>query len=115
MSLLDLLAVDERAHGQVLGVDVRGVDHDGAERAEAVLALDPQHRAAVGVAEVVDAPVVGDGVSGHVIERVLDGRLRAAPADDDGDLALVVEATGSRAGARRRRRGADRELGGFRK
>ena len=61
--LLDELAVDEGAQPRSSGSTSRGVDERGPERAEAVLALDAQHRAAVGVAEVVDAEVVGDRVA----------------------------------------------------
>ena len=70
VALLDLLAVDEGADGEVVGIELGGVDQAGTERAEPVLALDPQHRAAVDVAEVVDAEVVGDGVAGDVVERL---------------------------------------------
>ena len=99
MALLDHLAVDEGAQGQVVGVDVGDVDRRGPERAEAVLALDPEHRAAVDVAEVVDAEVVGDGQRGDVVEGVLDRDAERAPADDERDLALVVEeAAAARAG-----------------
>ena len=91
VALLHELAVHVRANGQVVGIDVVGVDEGGPERAEAILSLDAQHRAPVGVAEVVDAPVVGDGVTGDVAESVADRRPEAALADDDRDLALVVE------------------------
>ena len=111
VGLLDELAVDVGPQPQVVGVDVLGVDEHRAQRAEPVLALDAQHRPAVGVAEVVDAPVVGDGVAADVAQRVRDGGPQAALADDDGQLALVVQVAaaarachGRAVGAHRRRR-----------
>ena len=71
VALLDELAVHVGADGQVVGIDLVGVDENGPEGAEAVLALDPEHRAAVGVPEVVHAPVVRDRVPAHVAKRVL--------------------------------------------
>ena len=91
MALLDLLAVDERPERQILGVDVGGVDHNRAERAEPVLALDAEHRAAVGVAEVVDAPVIGDRIAADVVERLVEGHPVTRSPDHDRDLTLVVE------------------------
>ena len=63
----------------------------GPDRAEPVLALHAQHRAAVGVAEVVHAEVVRRRVPGDVVERVLDRHALHPPADHHGDLALVVQ------------------------
>ena len=63
----------------------------GAEREEAVLSLDPQHRAAVGVAEVVHPDVVRARVAGDVVEHLVDRDALHPPADDDRELALVVE------------------------
>jgi len=78
------------ADHEVVRIDVGGVDQTGAERAEALLPLDAAHRAAVGVPEVVDAPVVGDRVAGHVRQRVLERDVLATPPDDRRQLALVV-------------------------
>ena len=97
---LDELAVPERADRQIVRIDVVRVDERRPERAEPVLSLDPQHRAAVGVAKVVDAPVVGDGVAADVAKGVAHGGAEAALADDDGDLALVVEEAAAARGAR---------------
>ena len=68
-TLLDDLAVQVGADLEVGRVELGGGHQLRADRAEAVLALDPQHRAAVGVAEVVEADVVGRGVAGDVVER----------------------------------------------
>ena len=63
----------------------------GAEGAQGVGALHAQHRAGVGVAEVVQPVVVGDRVAGDVVAGVVVAHVPAGAADDDGDLALVVE------------------------
>ena len=73
VALLRELAVDVGAQDEVLGVDVGGVHQRRPQRAEAVLALDAEHRSPVGVPEVVDAPVVGDRVAAHVAQGVLHG------------------------------------------
>ena len=52
----------------------QSVDQPGPDRAQRVGALDAQHRAGIGVAEVVQAVVVGDRVAGDVGARV--GRAR---------------------------------------
>ena len=75
---LDELAVHVGADSEVVGVDLVGIDEHGPERAEAVLTLDPEHRAAVGVPEVVDAPVVGDRVAADVAKRVVARRRRGS-------------------------------------
>ena len=68
--LLHDLAVEVRADAEVGRVEVRRDGQAGADRAEAVLALHTQHRAAVGVAEVVQPDVVRRRVAGDVVERV---------------------------------------------
>src|SRR5690606_2661983 len=88
-AVLDQLAVD--VGPQVLAAEVPVGDEAGPKGAERVGALDPEHRARVGVAEVVQAVVVGDGVAGDVRARVGGRDVAAGPADDDRDLALVVE------------------------
>jgi hypothetical protein len=89
--LLHDVAVEDRAQPEVGRVELGGGHELGAEREEPVLALDAQHRAAVGVAEVVQADVVGARVAGDVGQRVGLGRAVHAAADHDGQLALVVE------------------------
>ncbi len=119
-ALLDDRAVQERAEVEVGRVEVGRRGERGADRAEAVLALHPQHRAAVGVAEVVQADVVCGGVAGHVAERLGLGHAVHPPPDDRGHLALVVqEARAARAPQhaavpvqRRRRLHEVRRLGG---
>src|SRR5690606_16552161 len=61
-AVLGDLAVDVGA--DPLAVEIPVVDQAGTERAQRVGALDPQHRSGVGVAEVVQPVVVGDGVPG---------------------------------------------------
>src|SRR5258708_11064272 len=56
-----------------------------------VRALDPQHRAGVGVPEVVQPEVVGDRVPGDVVARLRGRHAPAGAADHDGHLALVLE------------------------
>ena len=66
-ALLDDLAVQVRAQAvAVVGRPLVARDDGGADRQEAVLALDAQHRAAVGVAEVVQADVVRRREAVHV-------------------------------------------------
>ena len=70
--LLDDVAVQVGAEREVGRVELGRGDELRAEREEAVLPLDAQHRAAVGVPEVVHADVVRAGVAGDVGERVLE-------------------------------------------
>ena len=63
----------------------------GPEREEPVLALDAEHRAAVGVPEVVHPHVVRARVARDVDERLVERDALHAAADDDRELALVVE------------------------
>src|SRR5258708_11014784 len=49
-----------------------------------VRALDPQHRAGVGVPEVVQPEVVGDRVPGDVVARLRGRHAPAGAADHDG-------------------------------
>jgi hypothetical protein len=82
-------AVDVGA--QVLAAEVPAGDQPGAERRHRVRPLDPQHRPGVGVAEVVQAEVVRDGVPRDVIARLSGGDAPARAPDHDRDLALVVQ------------------------
>ena len=66
-------------------------DQAGAEGAQRVGALHAQHRPAVGVAEVVQAVVVGHRVAGDVVAGLGVADVAARAADDDGHLALVVQ------------------------
>ena len=97
--LLDDLAVEVRAQREVGGVELGRGDELRAERQEAVLALDAQHRAAVGVAEVVQADVVGARVPGDVVERLGLADALQRVADHDRELALVVEEARARGAA----------------
>ena len=88
-ALLHDLAVDVGAQRRL--PDVHARHEAGADRAVAVLALDPEHRAGVGLAEVVEADVVGRGEPGQVVPHVVRADVAHGPADDGGDLALVVD------------------------
>ena len=66
-------------------------DELGPEREEAVVALDAQHRAAVGVAEVVHADVVRARVAADVVEHLVDRHALHPRPHDHRELALVVE------------------------
>ena len=66
-------------------------DDARTDRAQGVRALDAQHRAGVGVTEVVQAEVVGDRVPGDVRSRLVTGDVSACAPDHDRDLAFVVE------------------------
>jgi hypothetical protein len=83
--------VHVRAEGEVGGVELRRRHELGSEREEPVLPLDPQHRAAVGVAEVVHPDVVGARVAGYMVEHLVNRHALHSPTDDDRELALVVE------------------------
>ena len=74
-----------------LVAEVPAGDQAGADGRERVGALDAEHRAGVGVAEVVQAVVVADGVARDVVACLLRGDVAAGASDDDDDLALVVE------------------------
>jgi hypothetical protein len=80
-----------RAGGRADAAEVPAGDQTGAERAEGIAALDPQHRPGVGVTEVMQAEVVGDGVTGDIAGRIRGIDVAAGPPDHDGDLALIVE------------------------
>ena len=83
------LAVDQCA--DLLVPEVPPLDQPWSDGAQRVGALDPQHRAGVGVAEIVQPVVVTDGVSADVVARLSRGDVARGPPDDDGDLALVVQ------------------------
>ena len=53
-----------------LSMKSQSVTTPGPMRTQRVGALDAQHRAGVGVAKVVQAEVVGDGVTGDVVRGV---------------------------------------------
>ena len=89
--LLHDLPVQERAQGVVGRVELGGGHELGPDRQEAVLALHAQHRAAVGVAEVVQADIVGGRVAGDVVEHLVDRDALHRPPDDHRELALVVQ------------------------
>ena len=90
--LLHDLAVEIGAQRVRRRVELGGRHELGPERQEAVLPLHAQHRAAVGVAEVVQADVVRAGVAGDVVERLVDsGTPFIRRPIDDRKLALVVE------------------------
>ena len=73
------------------------VGHEaGSERAERVGALHAQHRARVGVAEVVQPVVVADRVAADVRAGLVGRDVAAALADHDADLALVVQVAAPR-------------------
>jgi hypothetical protein len=89
--VLPELAVDPRPQRDALRVDRAGVEQGRAERGEPVDALGPDVGPLVGVAQVVDAEVVGGGHPAHVRPRV--GRAdpdRPGP-DHQRDLALERE------------------------
>ena len=92
-ALLPDLAVDRRGDGQVgrveLGLDPR------AERAERVEALGPGPLPVL-LLQVARGDVVGAGVAEDDLVGPLRGHLPAEPADDDGQLALVVDPLGQR-------------------
>ena len=83
------LTVDQCA--DLLVPEVPPLDQPRSDGAQRVGALDPQHRAGVGVAEIVQPVVVTDGVSADVVARLIRGDVARGPPDDDGDLALVVQ------------------------
>ena len=89
--LLQRLAVDDRAQRQLARVrDLVGGDEPRADRRRAVprLALHPLVRLRLVVAH---RHVVGDRVAGDVLQRVGLGDAAGARADDDDQLALVVD------------------------
>ena len=90
--LLHDLAVEVRAQREVLGVELGRRTSSGPSGRKPSWPLTRSIDAAVGVAEVVEADVVGARVAGHVLEqRVVDPDAVHALADNDGQLALVVE------------------------
>ena len=70
---------------------VRSPHDAGADRAEPVHPLDPQHGAGVGAAEVVRAHVVGGREAGQAIPDLGRGDVLHRAAHDGGDLPLVVQ------------------------
>ena len=88
-TLLHDLAVAQRP--QRRAADVHAGHQARPQRAEAVLALDPQHRAGVGLPEVLLADVVGAGEAGQVVPHVVGADVAHRPPDHGRHLALVVE------------------------
>ena len=81
------------------------------ERAQRVRAFDAQHRAGVGVPEVVQPEVVCDGVSGDVVRGIVLGDVERGASDDDRYLPFEIEVLApegshhiSQVGVERRRR-----------
>src|SRR4029077_12401563 len=72
-----------------------GRDDGRPHRREAVAALGSEVGALVGVAQVVDAEVVGGGDAGDGGPGVVGAHPADAAADDQGDLALVGEEFGA--------------------
>ena len=93
--VLDDGAVEVGAQREVGRVELVGRRQRRADRQEAVLALDAQHRATVGVAEVVHADIVRAGVAGDVRERIVEPDALHSPPDDHRELAFVVEEPGA--------------------
>src|SRR5215469_2925352 len=83
------LAVDRRDQLQVGGIDV-GLD-PRPQRAERVEALRPCPLA-VSFLQVTRGDVVGAGITEDHIRRLAGRHLAAQPADDDGQLTLIVDA-----------------------
>ena len=98
-ALLHDLAVEIGAQRALADVDT--AHQAGADRAEAVLPLHAQHRAGVGVAEVLRADVVRRRESGQVVPDVRRRDVAHRPAHDRGDLALVVQVLAVRRPAER--------------
>ena len=94
VAVLTHLPVDDGA--DLLVVEVPALDQPGPERAQGVCALHPQHRAGVGVAEVVQPVVVADRVAADVVTGLMGRDVARGPADHDGDLALVVQPLAAR-------------------
>ena len=113
--LLHDLAVEVGAQGEVGGVELGRRHELGPEREEAVVPLDAQHRAAVGVSEVVHADVVRARVAADVVEHLVDRDALHPPPDHDRELALVVEEPRAAAPSRTGRRWPFSVVGGFMK
>ncbi len=89
VAVLAGLAVDGGGDALVSEVPVR--HKTGADGAQGVAALNPQHGARIGVTEIVEAVVVCHAVTGDVVARFVRRDVAAGPAHDDGDLAFVVQ------------------------
>src|SRR5262249_46166054 len=83
------LAVDRRDQLQVTGVDV-GLD-PRPQRAERVEPLRPRPLA-IPLLQVARGDIVGAGIAEDHAGRLAGRHLPAQPADDEGELALVVDA-----------------------
>ena len=83
-------AVQARADGQVVDGELVGGDQPRAERAEGVEALGAGPLQ-VALLQVAGGDVVGHGVAEHHLGHALRRDVLAQPADDDGELALVVD------------------------
>ena len=86
--VLGQFPVDPGAQAQLGQLDAPGIDQPRADRGEAVDALGPHVGAAVGVAQVIDAEVVGGRDLVYVIPPVSRADVAGAAADDQRHLAL---------------------------
>src|SRR5439155_4203969 len=84
-------AIDPRLDRLVVEVPV--VHEARSEWAQGVRALHTEHRARIGVAEVVEAEVVRDREAADERPDVVRADVLRLPTDHDGDLAFVVEET----------------------
>ena len=88
---LSQLAVDRGGHREVGAQRRVGVGLDpGADRAERVEALGPPPLL-LGLLQVAGRDVVGAGIAEDDVGGPLDRHLAAEPADDHGELTLVVD------------------------
>jgi hypothetical protein len=91
--VLHRFAIENRADAERVGIrDFVPCHQHGAERAERVEALGLAPLAAAEIAlPVAGGDIVGAGVAEDVVEGVGARDVLAALADDDGELALVVD------------------------
>src|SRR5262249_8267226 len=71
--------------------NIHPADYSGADGAEAVLTLDPEHRACVRLAIVLASDVIGGSESRYVVPRLIASNANPWLARDHSDLPLVVE------------------------
>ena len=93
VGVLAQFTVDAGLQLQVGDVDVVGGHRPRAQRAERVERLADEPLLVVAL-QVACGHVVDEGVAPHVVESVGFGHLGGALADDDADLALVVQRRG---------------------
>ena len=116
--VLHHLAVEQRADRQRVGIrDFVACHQARARAARNVSNVLPRHHWLPPHCRlpVARADVVGAGVAEHVIEGALAGHVLAAPADDHGQFALVIDlvAAADAAATESGRRGSGRAAGGF--